>query len=238
MSVIFPNLTIHSTCKDCGQAMTVINTDDTCHPLCKPKTTELQQLASDWLDAILASDETTAAEIEVLIDKLETVIDLARAAKFYAKWGWPVFPLGRHGKKPAIPKAKGGNGFKDATTDVERISKWWKRHPDHNIGVATGHAFDVIDVDPRHNGVASFLKLLADNNLPECHGIAVTASGGMHLYVEPTGKGNYANLREGIDYRGLGGYVAAPPSTLGLRWRSYTWLTQPSPKIKENHNDG
>jgi hypothetical protein len=169
---------------------------------------------------------------------LET-LDIGSAAYEYTKWRWPVFPLARHGKAPAIPKTKGGKGFKDATTDSTRIEKWWDRHPDHNIGLATGHMFDVIDIDtkdsdgnPSSAGVMSFMELLESGKIPECHGVAITASGGTHLFVKATGKGNYAGIRPGIDYRGLGGYVVAAPSTLGRPGRSYSWLVEPSPIIK------
>jgi hypothetical protein len=115
---------------------------------------------------------------------------------------------------------------------VARIGKWWMRHPSHNIGVSTGLAFDVIDVDPRNGGVDSFLELLQTGDLPEVHGIAVTASGGMHLYVKPRNTRCFPGLREGIDYKARGGYVVAPPSTLGQRGRDYTWLVVPSPALK------
>lgn len=226
------NATIFSTCRDCRQIMTVID-DATVHPTCTPKPTKLETLTQGWLSTVLAGDtraeELTAREIE----DLETQPpQLHRTAVAYAKAGWPVFPLGVHSKKPAIPKNKGGNGLLDATTDYTRIDRWWKTHPHHNIGLATGRCFDVIDIDPRSGGVQSFLKLLNTQRLPNIHGVAVTASGGMHLYVKPTRRGNHAGVRPGIDYRGLGGYVVAPPSTLGPRGRSWAWMTIPSPIIK------
>ena len=36
----------------------------------------------------------------------------------------PVFPCNAD-KRPAIPKAKGGNGFHDASTDPDRIRELW-----------------------------------------------------------------------------------------------------------------
>jgi Bifunctional DNA primase/polymerase, N-terminal len=39
------------------------------------------------------------------------------------------------------------HGVKDATTNRARIMAWWTRHPQANIGLATGHRFDVLDVD-------------------------------------------------------------------------------------------
>jgi hypothetical protein len=39
------------------------------------------------------------------------------------------------------------HGVKDATCNRARVLAWWTRHPQANIGLATGHAFDVLDVD-------------------------------------------------------------------------------------------
>jgi hypothetical protein len=226
---------IHSTCRDCGEAMLVTSAIKHTHPNCTEKPTRLETLLTGWISAVMASDYQSAALTDQEIKRLtEQPPDLLSAATLYARWSWPVFPLAAHGKVPAVPKSKGGQGFKDAKTDVARIERWWSKHPDHNIGLATGHLFDVIDIDPRHDGVQSFLNLLTEYKLPDVHAIATTASGGMHLYVKPTGKGNFANLRPGVDYRGRGGYVVTPPSTLGTPGRSYTWLTEPSPIIKEH----
>jgi hypothetical protein len=227
-------LTVYSECRDCGQLMTVVNEMEHVHPLCTETPTKVESLLQGWLSCVMNGDnesaELTQDEIDVLIGSRPP--RLARAAHRYAGFGWPVFPLSTCAKEPAIAKAKGGQGFKQAHCDVARIDRWWGKHPTHNIGLATGHSFDVIDIDPRHQGIPSFLELLRNKALPVCHGVAVTASGGMHLYVPATGKGNFANLRPGIDYRGKGGYVVAPPSTLGPPGRGYTWLTEPSPIIK------
>jgi hypothetical protein len=236
-------LTVFSECRDCGQLMTVVDEMEHVHPCCTEKPTKIESLLQGWLSCVMNGDdesaELTQEEIDVLIGR--SAPRLARAAHRYAGFGWPVFPLWPTGHKiidrrtgevtiatGKTPATK--HGFKDAHHDITRIDCWWGRNPTHNIGLATGHRFDVIDVDPRHGGVPSFLELLRNKALPICHGVAVTASGGMHLYVPRTGKGNFANLRPGIDYRGKGGYVVAPPSTLGQR--GYTWLTEPSPTIK------
>jgi hypothetical protein len=65
----------------------------------------------------------------------------------YAARGWPVFPLRPAEKVPLIPKAAGGNGVHDATTDPDRIRAWWEKHPTANIGLACGVACWVLDVD-------------------------------------------------------------------------------------------
>lgn len=216
----------YTTCRRCGGLLQVTN-NDRVHPTCVPVRTKVERLAQEWL--ALAEVDGDPASMRTLEDQIEA-IDTApprmlEAALAYAALGWPVFPLRANEKRPATR-----NGFKNATTDPDRIRAWWMRHPDHNIGLPTGLAFDVIDIDPPA-GALSYTALLADDLIPDTHGQAATASGGLHLYVEPTGDGNRAGIQPGIDYRGLGGYVVAPPSTLGERGRAWTWIQKPSPVI-------
>ena len=49
---------------------------------------------------------------------------------------------GKHPLGSLVP-----HGVKDATTNRARVLAWWTRHPQANIGLATGHTFDVLDVD-------------------------------------------------------------------------------------------
>jgi hypothetical protein len=184
--------------------MQVINLLDLAHPCCDP-------------------------DLKLVEEKVDD--QLAACAVQYAGWGWPVFPLAARSKQPAIPKAQGGHGFLDATTDVGRIEPWWDRHPRHNIGVATGHMFDVIDIDTDKGGNESLAELLAAHRIPTVHAVARTGSGGLHLYIELRHARNGQNILAGVDYRGLGGYVAAAPSTRGGT-QSYVWLVTPSPIIK------
>ena len=59
--------------------------------------------------------------------------ELKEAALKYAEAGIAVFPLIEKDKKPLT-----ANGFKDATTDREKIEEWWSVHPNANVGIATG----------------------------------------------------------------------------------------------------
>jgi hypothetical protein len=231
-------LDVYTTCRDCRTLMKVIQPGQHSHPTCATVQTQLESLA-DLMAAEVRREDWAQAKLTAGLMEEVAVLDIGSAAYEYAKAGWPVFPLATKSKAPAIPKNKGGKGFKQATTDPERIKRWWARHPDHNIGLATGHRFDVIDIDtkdadgnPTTAGIKSLMNLLDTHKIPPTHAIAVTASGGMHFYVKPTGKGNYQAIRPGVDYRGIGGYVVAPPSLLAGRGRNYTWLVEPSPEIK------
>jgi hypothetical protein len=188
------------------------------------------------LAAVETSDTQLEAELQAQIDEIDSRPPrLLDAALVYAGWGWPVFPLKPRTKIPAT-----AHGFKDATTNPNQIRAWWTTNPDANIGLPTGHAFDVIDIDVPE-GPISLTKILQHDDpktgrglLPDTHGLVATASGGTHYYIETQGRGNKAALMAGIDIRGIGGYVVAPPSTLGQPGRSWSWTIAPSPTIKQN----
>jgi hypothetical protein len=104
------------------------------------------------------------------------------------------------------------HGVNDATTNRARILAWWTRHPQANIGLATGHTFDVLDVDGA-DGAHAIRTLAATHRLQSSGPIVRTGGGGWHYYLAPTGLGNVhpADLAH-VDWRGRGGYVVAPPS--------------------------
>jgi hypothetical protein len=126
--------------------------------------------------------------------------------------------VGKHPLGSLVP-----HGLKEATTNRARILAWWTRHPQANIGLATGHQFDVLDVDRPH-GTQAIHAFAAELGLHSTGPLVSTGGGGWHYYLAPTGLGNL-HLRdlEQVDWRGRGGYVVAPPS----RHRSgqpYTWV--------------
>ncbi len=127
-------------------------------------------------------------------------------AMAYIARGWPVLPIRPRSKVPATK-----HGCLDATLDWKQAERWWTAHPDHGVGIATGHAFDVIDVDGE--AALDALDRAAPIGTRVVYGpIVVTGRPGVHLYVEATGRGNTAGLLLGVDFRGKGGYVIAPPS--------------------------
>jgi hypothetical protein len=104
------------------------------------------------------------------------------------------------------------HGVNDATCNRARVLAWWTRHPQANIGLATGHRFDVLDVDGPE-GAQAIRTLAATHGLHSSGPLVRTGGGGWHYYLAPTGLGNIppAGL-EHVDWRGRGGYVVAPPS--------------------------
>ena len=153
------------------------------------------------------------------------------AALDYAKRGWSVFPLhtsikgkcscgnpdctsvGKH------PRTK--NGYKDASQDEDVIRDWWDTYPNANIGIVTGadSGIIVLDIDPQNGGEDSLKKLRKENGELQNTVKVVTGGGGEHMYFQHpedgTKIGNRAGLGSeypGLDIRGGGGYVVAPPS--------------------------
>jgi hypothetical protein len=114
--------------------------------------------------------------------------------------------------------------LKDATTDLDVVRAWWAAEPTANVGLPTGHHFDVLDVDGPQALTA--LEESGPFGDPDVEGPTVATPRGWHVYVEPTGRGNTVNLGglAGVDWRGRGGYVVAPPSCKadGGTW---DWMT-------------
>jgi hypothetical protein len=115
--------------------------------------------------------------------------------------------VGKHPLGSLVP-----HGVKDATTNRARALAWWTRHPQANIGLATGHFFDVLDVDGPA-GAQAIRALAAEHGLVSSGPLVRSGGGGWHYYLAPTGLGNASPIGlEHVDWRGWGGYVVAPPS--------------------------
>jgi hypothetical protein len=115
--------------------------------------------------------------------------------------------VGKHPLGSLIP-----HGVTDATCNRARILAWWTRHPQANIGLATGHRFDVLDVDGPV-GAQVIRALAAAHGLQSSGPLVRTGGGGWYYYWAPSGLGNVCpDGLEHVDWRGRGGYVVAPPS--------------------------
>ena len=170
-------------------------------------------------------------------------MNLLSWAQHYIQCGIPVFPVhgitpeGRctcnkpgcphPGKHPAV-----NGGFKSATTDPNQINQWWQKKPLANIGIPTG-AFSglyVVDIDKKHNGIENYNAFHAQNKelLPTATLRSDTGGGGFHLVYGAPSSGvavksttNLGGL-QGVDFRGDGGYIVAPPS-LHASKNNYRW---------------
>lgn len=144
---------------------------------------------------------------------------LPAAALIYAGRGWPVFPLKGRAKTPLTR-----HGFHDATTEPTQVQEWWARWPRANIGIACGHACDVLDVDGP-DGRAALHQLLQDLAVTPAGWVASLSGrpdGGRHYWFAPTGRERIRGLRPHLDWLGHKGYVIAPPS-VHPSGRVYRW---------------
>ena len=154
---------------------------------------------------------------------------LDAAIEYATKYGWAVFPVSPKSKKPLTP-----HGCKDAKKAVGSIRAWWDRWPDASVGVATGSASNLIVIDEdldEDKGIDGYHSVMAwerdHKPLPETVR-ALTGRGGAHMYFHYTGTdiGNRAGILEGVDVRGEGGYVIAPPS-MHPNGTEYQWEYPP-----------
>lgn len=151
------------------------------------------------------------------------------AAKHYLALGWSVLPLRRRAKRPLIR----WEHLQHKRPSAEEISEWFRRWPDANIGIVTGEISNliVLDIDPKHGGDGMLGRLEQKFGMLPDTVEAVTGGEGRHLYfAHPLGlTRNRIGLAQGIDLRGDGGYIVAPPS-IHPSGRPYEWAAGRSPE--------
>ena len=145
---------------------------------------------------------------------------LRAATTAYQRRGWYLFPTdGADGKHPAV---KWGT---EASNDLERILTWFTHDAHTGIGIACGPSrLYVVDVDAYKPEAAESLRWLTKNGylLPRTLS-AVTPGGGAHYYYATddapdalrnsnAGLPGIERKLGGIDSRGDGGFVVAPPT--------------------------
>lgn len=135
--------------------------------------------------------------------------------------GWAVFPV--KGKIPATTK-----GVLDASTEERLAAIWFERHPDRGMAVATGEPSGVwvLDLDGPE-AVQRFGDLQEKHGALIEKGVASKTARGYHLFFRMPAEGEIRNsaskVAEGIDVRGTGGYVVAPPSP-HPEGEAYRWV--------------
>lgn len=153
-----------------------------------------------------------AFDVLAALIRVDRSPSLGLAARSLAAAGVPVFPCVVEGKRPLTRR-----GFLDASSDPEQVAAWWSRTPNANIGIPTGapSGVVVVDVHGPHDGRAAFQRA-TDAGLVDGAGLLVrTPTGGTHVYFPATpGKEqrSWQAADVGVDFRGDGGYIIAPPS--------------------------
>lgn len=167
---------------------------------------------------------------------------MGHAALGLAALGFRVFPVweqkdgvcachrgakcDRPGKHPRTKR-----GLWEGTTDTGRVTAWWLDWPEANVGIRTGVDLFVVDLDG-DLGRATWARLCREWGLAVETLRAFTGGGGEHLFFRGVGKTTVAQLGPGVDTRGEGGYVVAPPS-LHQSGRRYRWDDEGTPEIAE-----
>ena len=173
-------------------------------------------------------------------------MDTLKAALAYAQRGWLVVPLhnpkqgicscGKQGCSSPGKHPRTEHGLKDGSNDARQIEQWFARWPNANLGILTGQASGlvVLDVDGE-DGKVSLQSLTAENGpLPKtlCVRTGRASSDGRrkgcHYYFRApavaTIRNSTGKIAKGLDVRGEGGYVVAPPSLhpsgLVYEWRA------------------
>lgn len=140
-----------------------------------------------------------------------------QALEYADQYGYEVFPLVPTGPWAKSPY-KGSAGMLEATADLNRIRAWWEEHPDALIGQRVPPEGLILDVDPRHNGMGTYLALQKEFDLvPGRRHLSGRDDGGGHLhFVRPEGRVSGKQLNEWAKQRGLGEKVDDTKWTAGI----------------------
>ncbi len=142
----------------------------------------------------------------------------------YVARGWSVVPIPRGEKHPMIQ----WDHYKTSRATVEEVKAWvYNEGEDSNVGIITGAISGLVVVDADGPSAIAELERRGIRS-PLC----VRTSKGLHLYfahpgVEVKNAVRIAGSKEeGIDIRGDGGLVVAPPS-VHASGRIYQWMGNP-----------
>lgn len=145
---------------------------------------------------------------------------------------------GKHAKVPWGPTSL----FQTEPYTWHTTAQWWHPEfgwwPEANIGLPTGvNDLAVLDVDVKHDGIESLIKLEAATGLTLTNTfVQETGSGGWHLIFSAPPNGIKSDSESfgpdypGLDTRGRGGLIVAAPSrhVSGGRYR-FTNVVEPAP---------
>jgi putative DNA primase/helicase len=127
--------------------------------------------------------------------------------------------IGKHPLARLVP-----NGVKDATHAEAKVTEWWTKYPDANVGAATGapSGLDVVDIDGEEGRETVRAWEKAHGPLPET-AEQITGGDGRHvLLAHRPGFGNYVGFAAGCDLRTTGGYIVVSPSN-HRSGKKYEW---------------
>jgi putative DNA primase/helicase len=147
-------------------------------------------------------------------NKFKTLLDWAL---YYESLNLSVIPVGKD-KRPKEAWSK----YQKERASQEKIKDWWKRYPDANIGIITGGISNIVvlDFDKKHNRSSREFKL----PVTAC---SKTGNDGEHFFFKhpkfEIKNSTSIDGKEGLDFRGDGGYVVVAPS-VNENGGKYEWI--------------
>lgn len=150
------------------------------------------------------------------------------AALDYCSRGWSVIPIRFDGdvENKKRPLLDSWEPYQKQAASEEQVKAWWAKWPSANVGLVMGEVSGLValDLDGQHAGE---LIRQAKVFLPDT--ATVQTSRGYHAIFQHPGYqiSNRVKLLSGgdsgVDVRGDGGYVVAPPSIHGSGFQ-YRWV--------------
>lgn len=154
---------------------------------------------------------------------IELLAVLQQHYEAYYQLGWSLIPLQQRDKKPDWHLLGGTwEQYQQHRAPLDQLEHWFSRP--RNIGIVTGAISGVVVVDCDNITARDWIRErgLTAKTMP----LSRTGKG-WHLFFKHPGKhvGNRAHMHDipGLDLRGDGGYVVAPPSQHSSG-RFYRWL--------------
>lgn len=169
---------------------------------------------------------------------------LDAALAYVEKLSWSVVPLhwidqGRcscgdphtgnnaAGKHPHARYAP--NGTHSASKDPATVRRWYESEPRLNIGIALGHASNIVvlDVDPRNGGDDALMQIVKRYGEVPATASAYTGGGGVHYIFKDTGQ-RVKSPGKGLDALSNGKLIVVEPST-HASGKAYAWDNEADP---------
>jgi len=141
-----------------------------------------------------------------------------QAALHYREKGFSVIPI-RPDKKPFTQWTE----FQRRSATEAEIREWWGKWPKANVGIVTGEISGVFVVDCDNEDAYQKVQELLPDNFVSC---IVKSPRGYHIYLIYSANqtiGNATGVMPGVDIRGEGGYIIAPPS-INAEGKAYSWM--------------
>jgi hypothetical protein len=150
---------------------------------------------------------------------------LIKAAMDYGRLGWSVVPVEARGIESLVR----WQIYQHRQPRMTEIGDWFNRWPSSNLAIVTGvvSMLVALDLSPQRGGEAS-LKALQQEQTPLPETVEAAVGERRQLYFSHPGGivRDRIDLAPGIDLRGDGGYLLAPPS-VDASGEHYRWVHSP-----------